>query len=362
MRLLEGYIPIWGEDIQQYFQKHPREFALYYWLLANAHYKESPYQTWITGKAGKAHYSQQWKIERGDILTSKSEVNAFWGFKRGISQKKLYDFLAEKNLIEILLEEPALIIRIKNYNYMKYAGKNRKGVCQTEQGGDVPISTGGVCQTEQGGVPKRHDAIQKKPDMVPIGTQSKIHIKIQTQNEEEEGERAREGTGRENPPFFKNSNEVKSETGREIEKSIPIEESKKGPPSERDKLVIDWLSHCQEYAPNAHMSDFQISEEISRLERTWSVPKLRIILDYLKSSPTKSKVHLMFVTPKDAAKKFFNDGACIEVAYREAMFTKAKELSPKEKEEAQEKNRKFQQERAARISAEFTAKIRAMKG
>ena len=126
MRLTEGFTRIWSEDVDRLFAQSPKDFAMFYYLLANCHYKEKIYWKTIKGKTyDKKDYVKEWGIEKGDYLGSKSEIKAFWKYDNR-TQKTIFASMSEKGLIEVLLEDPALIVRIKNYPIWSWRGKSKE--------------------------------------------------------------------------------------------------------------------------------------------------------------------------------------------------------------------------------------------
>lgn len=130
MRFNKGFLRIWLSDMQRFFSQSPQDFAYFYYLIANAHYEDEPYWTPIKGSVSikgstkKEPYYKEWEIKKGDYFGSKQQIRTFWKFDNRTQQKILKN-LAEKGLIEILLEEPALIIRIKNHAYFAWRGKSK---------------------------------------------------------------------------------------------------------------------------------------------------------------------------------------------------------------------------------------------
>lgn len=115
---MSRWTPIWGDDLARFFTHSPQEFALFYYLLLNARYEEEPWGLWIKGR----NYCKWHMIYKGDVLTSKIKIQETFGFHT-YTTKKLLKNIVGKGMIELILEDPALIVRIKNYFYFSYSGK-----------------------------------------------------------------------------------------------------------------------------------------------------------------------------------------------------------------------------------------------
>lgn len=341
------YIPCWDEDVQRFFLKAPDEFALFYWLLRSAHYKKEPYRTLITGRISKTKdkYKQEWLIERGDILTSKLEISSIWGFHRTRGLKKLLLSLAEKRLIGILLEEPTLIVRIKNFEYFKWAGKSEdrpafieeelesaEKVIQMDHIGD-PFGSGGD--------PKNIPADKNEDVFVQNGSQ--IRIRSRTKKEEG-GELARareEGT----PPFLNSLEELEIGEGIEQVDISPL--SKTVPPDEAKALLVRWEGRALQRTPNRPFKALQEMTALMKMAKICTFNELHKVLDLLENpidNKKLAKVSLEFNRPSDHAINFFTEGTRLDVVLIIAREIHAKEeaIRKKKMEEALEKARKDQ--------------------
>lgn len=337
------YIPCWDEDVQRFFLKSPDEFALFYWLLRSAHYKKEPYRTLITGRISKTKekYKTEWLIQRGDVLTSKLEISSVWGFHRTRGLKKLLNSLVEKRLIAVLLEEPTLIIRIKNFEYFKWAGKSKERPIFIEErleSAEKMIQTDHVSDPNgSGGDPKNIPADKNEDVFVQNGSQ--IIIRSRTKEEEGGGFAREEGT----PPFLNSLEEI--EIGDELEQAAISPLSKNEPPEEAKALLVRWEGRAFQKTPNRPFRAFQEMNAILKMAKICTYGELNKVLDLLENpieNKKLAKVSLEFNRPTDYAINFFDEGSRLDVVLifvREILASEEKIRKRKEKE-AEEKDRK----------------------
>lgn len=267
------YIPCWDEDVRRFFSKAPDEFALFYWLLRSAHLKNEAYKTLITGSLSKSKekYKKEWAIFRGDVLTSKTELSSIWGFHRTRSIPKILASLVEKKLIAVLLEEPTLIVKIKNFEYFMWAGKSKdrptfvyedshtaEKVVQMDQGGDHSVP---------GGDPNNIPAAQNDSVFVQNGSLLITRTKIK---KEEGGEFAREREG-DSPHFLNSFEEI--EIGERV-KETPISPlSKIAPPIEFKALNEEREGNPIDKGSESSLNAFVVYEMYSKeLLATRNIP------------------------------------------------------------------------------------------
>lgn len=331
MRLLKGWLPFWLGDVQQYFSQSPQDFAMFYYLLSNAHNEPVPYETLISGKTQKKeNYKQKWSIARGDYIGSKKEIREFWKFHVH-SQKKILASLVEKELIEVLLEDPCLIIRIPKYEEFVFAGKHEdrfkiEYLTSSELNrGDSELNRG-VFKNVQ---------TENKTGVVPDKIEPNV---ISKSISKEKG-----GEGKGIPPFLNLNLEEGNGIGIGIGEGEPIgiekqkEEgaivpinAKMPPPEEVNRLAIDWHRRTKRRLPESSYTIEGHSKQIEYMLRVRSIEILRHILNWLEENPAK-RLSKEFVTPWERDKKFFGERSFIQEAHQE--------ISPiLEKKMRQEKN------------------------
>jgi hypothetical protein len=342
MRFNEGHIRIWLEDISRLFSQSPHEFALFYWLLANCHYKDHIHWKTIKGRThDKKNYSQEWGIKKGDFLGSKVEIKTFWKYDYR-TQKKILTSLTEKGLIEILLEDPALIIRIKNYNLFAWRGKSKQ---RPEFPGpnEAPIElpTPSVELPTPSVELPTPSVILHAADIGDTTNLCGLEAKLPTKPSSSSSSSPKKGEGEEiareraeNPPLI--STNFKKEPGEG--NVIPIDSisSKNAVSDDLDSLSRDWLIRTKRRLPDSSYTLESMKLQIAYMLRTRSIEILRQILIWLEENPHE-KISKEFISPWDRDRKFFGM-TLLDAAHQEISPILEKKIEQKKKnDEAKEK-------------------------
>lgn len=118
MRLSKGWIPLYREDFEKYFDRAPFEFHFYTWLLMNACHEAG--EKWLDSKT-------KVNLERGEVLTSVRDATKKTGLHHR-TLRKVCENLKAKGLISITSKEP-FVIRLCQFEHameIKKGGRRPK--------------------------------------------------------------------------------------------------------------------------------------------------------------------------------------------------------------------------------------------
>lgn len=344
MRFNEGHIRIWLEDMSRYFYQSPQDYALFSWLLMNCHYKNEPYCQTIRGKTfDKKQYSKEWIIRRGDFFGSKVEIKLFWKYDYR-TQKKIMASLVEKGLIQLLLEDPALIVRINHYDHFAWRGKSNERPPIPLPSVELPTPLSNITYPPSVELPTP-SVILLPADIgdstnlcqvdakLPTKSSSTSELTLLKEREREEIPREREGGS-----LLKNViSNLGEGMGKQMGSTVSITpippRIRNNPPPEDEKALGDeWYSYACEKASNTRFNVFEFYAAISDIKSIKRCSTERLREAYLHLASWKDgRLSMHFISPCQYSERW---GA---ISKLDALFNSLEKEEKKTKPEQTEK-------------------------